>query len=177
MTGYIKKHPSADRLGFVSVPLPSWIMCLPPHKLCDITDGLHYLHSRDVVHGDLKGVRGRSESRLTTSLTPRQLNILVDAAGRARITDFGLAIVTRDLDSLRSALGDHGHAVRWTAPEILNEQGTYSKEADVFSFAMVMIEVRYRSPPCAELWPTLQRRCTLVRSRSVIACLQRLCWQ
>ena len=78
-------------------------------------------------------------------LTSSQPNILVDAAGRARITDFGLAMVTQDLDSVRTAVGDHGHTVRWTAPEILNEQGTYSKEADIFSFAMVMIEVHYES--------------------------------
>ena len=65
----------------------------------------------------------------------------MDAAGRARITDFGLARVTQNLDSLRSASGDQGHTARWTAPEILTEEGEYSKEADVFSFAMVMIEV------------------------------------
>jgi len=70
----------------------------------------------------------------------------MDPTGRARITDFGLAAVTQDLDSVRSASGDRGHTVRWTAPEILEEQGTYSKEADVFSFAMVMIEVRCEYP-------------------------------
>ena len=99
-----------------------------------------------MVHGDLKGVRDRSESGFTTILIPGQPNVLVDAAGRARITDFGLAMVTQNLDSLRSALGDQGHSVRWTAPEILNEQGTYGKEADVFSFAMVMVEVCYGPP-------------------------------
>ena len=77
-------------------------------------------------------------------LTRVQPNILVDAAGHARITDFGLATVTQNLDSIRSASGDHGHTARWTAPEILSEEGTYSKEADVFSFAMVAIEVRHK---------------------------------
>ena len=71
----------------------------------------------------------------------------MDAAGRARIADFGLAMVTQNLDLVRNALGDQGRTVRWTAPEILNKRGTYSKEADVFSFAMVMIEVRYGLPP------------------------------
>ena len=117
---------------------PSWMIHLPPRKLRDTADGLHYLHSCNVVHGDLKGVRGSSESRFTI-LTPGQPNVLVDAAGRARITDFGLA---QDLDAIQSALNDQGRTVRWTAPEILNEEGTFSKEADVFSFAMVMIEVR-----------------------------------
>jgi serine/threonine protein kinase len=66
----------------------------------------------------------------------------VDASGHARITDFGLAMVTQDLDSLRSGSDECGDSVRWIAPEILDGRGTYSKEADVFSFAMVAIEVR-----------------------------------
>ena len=73
-----------------------------------------------------------------------QPNILMDNTGRARIAEFGLATVTQNLDSIRTASDEHGHTARWTAPEILNEEGTHSKEADVFSFAMVMIEVRLR---------------------------------
>ena len=80
--------------------------------------------------------------RFPVVLMCAQPNVLVDATGRARITDFGLATVTQNLDSIRSATGDQGHTARWTAPEILNEEGVHSKEADVFSFAMVMIEVR-----------------------------------
>jgi len=68
----------------------------------------------------------------------------VDTSGRARITDFGLAMITQDLDSIRNASDKHDHSARWIAPEILDDRGTYSKEADVFSFAMVTIEVRYR---------------------------------
>ena len=80
----------------------------------------------------------------TGALTPNQPTVLVDTTGRARITDCGLAVVTRNLDSVRSAPDEHEHSMRWTAPEILANRGTFSKEADVFSFAMVMIEVRYR---------------------------------
>ena len=61
----------------------------------------------------------------------------MDANGNARITGFGLAMITQDLDSLRC-----GDGARWIAPEILENRGAYSKEADVFSFAMVTIEVR-----------------------------------
>ena len=81
---------------------------------------------------------------LTVALTHLQPNILVDNAGRARITDFGLATVTQDLDSIQTVWDDRGHTARWTAPEILNDEGSYSKEADVFAFAMVMIEARHR---------------------------------
>ena len=64
----------------------------------------------------------------------------MDNYGHARIVDFGLAMVTQNLDSIRSASSQHGHTPRWAAPEVLKE-GIYSQEADVFSFAMVMIEV------------------------------------
>ena len=102
--------------------------------------GLRYLHSCDVIHGSLKGVRGRSGSIFTAILMPGQFSILVDAARHARITDFGFAMVTQNLDSTRCTQPQRGHTVRWAAPEILNE-GPHSKEADIFSFAMVMIEV------------------------------------
>jgi len=102
----------------------------------------------------------------------------VDDAGRARITDFGLATVTQNLDSMRSASGDQGHTARWTAPEILNEEGTFSKEADVFSFAMVMIEVHHERFILVELRLTAilyYHRDLLARFRSGIAYRQQLC--
>jgi len=66
----------------------------------------------------------------------------MSSSGTARIADFGLATVTQNLDSLQSTKCQRGHTARWTAPELLNE-GSYSKESDIFSFAMVMIEVRH----------------------------------
>ena len=84
-------------------------------------------------------------------LTRVQLNIHVDAADHARITNFGLARVTQSWESMRSASEQHGHTARWTAPEILNGNWTYSKEADVFAFAMVMIEVRLVGSLCQTL--------------------------
>ena len=70
----------------------------------------------------------------------------MDATGNARITDLGLAVVTHDLDSIRNASDGRGDGARRIAPEILDGRGTYSKEADVFSFAMVTIEVGYGYP-------------------------------
>ena len=116
--------------------------CLLPHQLSDVAKGLNHLHSRSIVHGDLKGVGDRSLCGLTTWLTPRQAAILVDASDHARITDFGLAVVTQDLELIRSGSDECGDSARWIAPETLDCGGTHSKEGDVFSFAMVMIEVR-----------------------------------
>lgn len=104
------------------------------------------MHSRNIVHGDLKGVRDYSKLSFAAVLTHAQPNILVDAVGRARITDFGLTVFTQNQDSIKSVSNDQDQTVRWIAPEILNGQGAYSKEADVFSLAMVMIEARQRQP-------------------------------
>jgi len=106
LSNYIKENPDVDRLGLLS----------------DVAEGLRYLHSRNMIHGDLKGP-----------------NILVDDSGCARITDFGLARVTQSPDTMWSA-SRRGNTPRWAAPEVLDEK-PHSKEADVYSFAMVMIEV------------------------------------
>ena len=111
-------------------------------QLFNVADGLGHLHSCDIIHGDLKGVRHRSRFCLTVWLTSMQSNILVDASGHARITDFGLVAVTQNLNSVRNDSDGCGDNARWIAPEILNGQGTHSMEADVFSFSMVAIEVR-----------------------------------
>ena len=123
-------------------PPPHCARRLLPRQLSDVAEGLNHLHSRKIIHGDLKGVRDHFRSRLATRLTLRQSNILIDASGHALIADFGLALVTQDLDLIRSGSEECEDSVRWLAPEILDSRGTHSKEGDVFSFAMIMIEVR-----------------------------------
>ena len=63
----------------------------------------------------------------------------MDDAGHACLTDFGLSTVVPDFGSAASI--KDGHAVRWAAPEVLDKEQPVSKESDVFSFAMVVIEV------------------------------------
>ena len=50
-------------------------------------------------------------------------------------------------DSARSVTspGHGGFTPRWSAPEVLTD-ATYSKESDIFSFAMVMVEVCCKPP-------------------------------
>ena len=74
-------------------------------------------------------------------LTRAQPDTLVDASGHAHITDFCLATVTQNLESKQSSSGGPGRTGRWTGLEILNQR-RHNNEADVFSFALVMIEVR-----------------------------------
>lgn len=84
-------------------------------------------------------------SHETASLTLGQPNILVDHNGHACLTDFGLASVVHGINS---ALVSHleGYTARWTAPEILKGANKITREADIFSFGMVVIEVCLRAP-------------------------------
>lgn len=75
-------------------------------------------------------------------LTLRQSNVFVDESGHACIADFGVATITKEVDSTQSTAYEPGLTPRWTAPEILNGE-SYTKAADVFSFAMLMIEVHH----------------------------------
>ncbi|KAF9642958.1 hypothetical protein BDM02DRAFT_3123988 [Thelephora ganbajun] len=55
------------------------------------------------------------------------------------LADFGLSTVTPDPEPV-------GHvrkcySIRWAAPEILGGEAGASKEADVYAFGMVVIEV------------------------------------
>ena len=77
------------------------------------------------------------------SIHIRQMNILVevvDNVPHARIVDFGIAVVTKNANSIRPATLQRANTPRWSAPEILREQSP-TKESDIYSFAMVMIEV------------------------------------
>ena len=95
-----------------------------------------------MIHGDLKGVSGCSQYLFTAALTLGQINVLVSKSGHACLADFGLAMVIRGLDSIPSTSGPHSYTPQWSAPEVLS-QTAHSKEADIFAFAMVMIEVHH----------------------------------
>ena len=139
---YIGNNPDADRLGLVGgllVVLTSFSLLplairrrqgplLPPLLQCDSWKP--------------QGGTWLFQTPLPRHTNTNQPNVFVDHSGRARIADFGLATVTQNVDSVRNASLQRGFTPRWAAPEVLNE-GPHSKEADIFSFAMVTIEVRH----------------------------------
>lgn len=55
---YIANHPNVDRVSLVGTPSTLLSQALIALQLTDVAEGLNYLHSCDVIHGDLKGVRG-----------------------------------------------------------------------------------------------------------------------
>ncbi|KAF9256483.1 kinase-like protein, partial [Marasmius fiardii PR-910] len=90
----------------------------------DVTNGLRYLHEREFVHGDLKGV-----------------NVLITHSKRACIGDFGLSrvIETHGLNLTTSTTRPVGTS-RWLAPELLTGNRT-SKESDIYAYGCVCYEI------------------------------------
>lgn len=92
--------------------------------------GLGYIHSKNVVHGDLK-----------------LNNILVGADGQAKLADFGLSSVriSTALTKTNSDSTKQAGALRWRAPECLTGRPTFA--SDVYSFAMCIVEAATGEPP------------------------------
>jgi hypothetical protein len=92
----------------------------------DICAALGYAHERGVVHRDIK---------------PE--NLLVDAAGRVKIADFGLAklIGPAARASLRSATGERVGTPLYMAPEQLEKPSSVDHRADLYSLGVVLYEL------------------------------------
>ncbi|KAF1318211.1 Serine/threonine protein kinase, partial [Globisporangium splendens] len=92
-------------------------------KLHEVALALGYLHSRGVIHNDLKGD-----------------NILVGADGSIKLTDFGLSSIPGTKYVFEVADVSRIGAVHWKAPEYL-VHGKPSFASDIFSLAMCIVEV------------------------------------
>src|SRR5215831_6592980 len=97
---------------------------LPNEKALDIARqllaGLAAAHEHGVLHRDLK-----------------PSNIMIDGHGRVRITDFGLAIATTDLEQ---PVGDVSGTPAYMAPEQLAGKGA-TVRSDIYALGLVLYEI------------------------------------
>jgi serine/threonine protein kinase len=96
--------------------------------LRDIADGLAYAHRKGIIHRDLK-----------------PSNIMVDSAGKAKITDFGTAIgafsqerLTRPDELIGSPL--------YISPEAI-KTGTIDGRSDIYAFGVLAFTIFEEEPP------------------------------
>ncbi|KIM76727.1 hypothetical protein PILCRDRAFT_826119 [Piloderma croceum F 1598] len=93
----------------------------------DVASGLAYLHSKPIIHGDLKGH-----------------NVLIDDNGKACIADFGLSRILEPISEHFPV----GGSVRWMAPELLHYgESRETPASDVYSFACTCYEIYTGDPP------------------------------
>ncbi|TFK48873.1 kinase-like protein [Heliocybe sulcata] len=97
------------------------------HRLLDeIAQGLFYLHSENIVHGDICG-----------------RNILIDDQGHARLADFGLSVLAEATKGAYTESHSTG-SERWQPAELLDFTRTSfrkTRETDVYAFGCVCLEL------------------------------------
>ncbi|KAJ7712499.1 kinase-like domain-containing protein [Mycena metata] len=105
--------------------------------LYEISQGLQYLHSNNIVHGDLRG-----------------LNILINQDFSACLADFGLSVFS---DATASMTTNRGGSLYWMAPELIDpERFGFKKFArtpatDVYAYGCVCLELYTGRPPFSQL--------------------------
>ncbi|CAE6532542.1 unnamed protein product [Rhizoctonia solani] len=93
------------------------------HLSVQVTSGLAYMHSHGMIHGDIKAS-----------------NVLVSSDGMAKLTDFGLSIMSESSVVFSSTTAKAG-TIRWAAPELLLEESPKSEGSDVYALAMTILEI------------------------------------
>ena len=104
----------------------------------DVALALTYLHSKHIIHRDLSGN-----------------NVLLIAGSRAKVTDFGMSMLT-GMDATKSHLTHCPGNANYMSPEASVEPPVYSEKLDVFSSGVVAIQIITRKFP--EPAPSMIRR-------------------
>jgi len=120
---YLRKQPNVSKVALVT----------------QVASALKYLHDQGIIHGDIKGS-----------------NVLIDDNGEAKLADFGLSrILQTSAGTLKmaqiSTWDDFNPATtdswRWKAPEQMEAAISLSCAADVWGFAMTVMQVWTGSAP------------------------------
>ncbi|KAG9045167.1 hypothetical protein FS837_006935 [Tulasnella sp. UAMH 9824] len=89
----------------------------------DTSDGLEYLHSQSICHGDIKAA-----------------NVLVNAERRAVLCDLGLARLHDENFTRLESTGSFKGSLRWCSPELFNDQPR-SPQSDMWAWAWLVWEI------------------------------------
>ncbi|KAL2944913.1 Serine/threonine-protein kinase HT1 [Bienertia sinuspersici] len=95
----------------------------------DIARGMEYVHSRGVIHRDIKPD-----------------NVLIDHNFQLKIADFGVSCEEKKNDFKKVG------TLRWMAPEMIS-QNKYGRKVDVYSFGLILYEMVSGRVPFGSLNP------------------------
>jgi serine/threonine protein kinase len=120
-----------------------------------VCDGLHYAHEQGVVHRDIK---------------PE--NILIDATGRVRIADFGLAkLVEETKTSTLTGPHDVMGTVHYMAPEQVDRAREIDRRADLYALGVVLYEMLTGQLPIGRVPPPSHRATTHTHLDEIVLAL------
>lgn len=102
------------------------------HLTTQVLKGLAYLHSKGILHRDMKAD-----------------NLLLDQDGICKISDFGISRKSKDIYS-NSDMTMRG-TVFWMAPEMVDTKQGYSAKVDIWSLGCIVLEMFAGKRPWSNL--------------------------
>jgi len=111
---------------------PIWNLDLKFRLAKEISLGLAFLHSQQIIHRELKAV-----------------NVLLDSQFHAKLTDFGFASL-RTETATKVPADSAVNSISWMAPELFSAKPKYSTASDMYAYGMTIWEMFFELSPFQE---------------------------